>query len=80
VDDHSRELIEELGRNGVPYMVVVNHDAASTSTNGWRRPEACPAPRAVISCNLLNPGSDLAHIEECVWDMVTRPVAAEKGD
>ena len=65
------ETLDLLGECGVPYLVILNHEA-SPATATWRQPDCLPAPEAILSANLTQLcGEEIESLQREIRDLVS---------
>jgi hypothetical protein len=55
---------------GVPYVVYVNQARDTRSEDGWRVPQGVVSPAAVVTGNLLDPGTSLDELQRLIWSSI----------
>jgi small GTP-binding protein len=78
LDPETVDLVESLGREGIPYAVYVNHTDGAEQNGAWRRPQGCAEPTAVVEGNLLSPGVSLFVLWKEIWKLAESSANGEE--
>lgn len=69
IDVETIDLIAELNKDDVPYVVYVNHTGDFKQNGSWVCPESCRPPTTIIEGNLLQPGVSLFVLWKEIWKL-----------